>query len=335
MTATFSNKLAVSTSCLGLHPSHGLEAKLRAAASHGFTGIEIVYADLERYSKLHGLSMTAAAKKIRQICGALGLHVLSLCPLENFEGTKSPLKERLENAERWISLARILRATYIQVPAQYDTEASSEETLIVSELQRLADLGTVAQPAVSIAYEPMSWSICYSTWESSLRLAKLVNRPNFGICLDSFHIASKLWGCNSAPSGKYPDADQALSESMSQLVKEFPLEKLFYIQLSDGERFNPLYSKDHPWYLGGEAPEFTWSKHARPFPLETELGGYFPVVEIVKSWIIEKGFNGWVSLETFDRRMRDPAFEPETGARRAKMSIQRLRKAADLAQSRL
>ena len=42
------------------------------------------------------------------------------------------------------------------------------------------------------------------------------------------------------------------------------------------------------------------------------MGGYMPIPEVARSWIADKGFNGWVSLEIFDRRMREPAFQPET-----------------------
>ncbi|KAF2636188.1 AP endonuclease, family 2 [Massarina eburnea CBS 473.64] len=320
----FENQLAIGTSGLGQHPSHALDAKLREASKHGFTGIEIVFGDLECYSQLHKISMSAVAEQIRQLCDDLGLHVLSLCPFENFEGSNFPIEERLQKAKRWMDLARILKAEHIQIPAQFDKMASNEESTIVSELQQLADLGTEAYPHVKLAYEPMGWSIRYTTWESVLHLTKLVNRVNFGICLDSFHIATVLWGDPTVPSGKKPNADQNLSESLHRLVNTLPLQNLFYVQLSDGEKFDPLYSKEHPWYLEGEDAQFTWSKHARPFPLEKELGGYMPVVEIVRGLVVDMGFKGWVSLETFDRRMKAEGFEVEDGGRRAERSIENL-----------
>ncbi|KAJ4287218.1 hypothetical protein N0V90_012616 [Kalmusia sp. IMI 367209] len=314
--APLTDNLALSTCCLGLHPSHTLEAKLSAAAKYGFQGIEIVYGDLERYSVVHNLNITSAANQIRKLCDELKLHILALCPFENFEGYPSLLSERLETAQRWMTIARILGAEYVQVPAQYDTSASTDEATIVTELQALADLGTATEPVISIAYEPMGWSIRYSTWESTLRLTSLVNRSNFGICIDTFHIASKIWGDPSHSSGKYPSGDRELVDSLGRLVREFPLEKLFYIQLSGGEKFSPVYSSTHPWYLEGEAKEFTWSKHGRPFPLESGYGDYMPVVEITEA-LFQTGYKGWVSLETFDRRMRVSAYKVETAAERA------------------
>jgi len=329
------NKLAISTSCLGLHSSHKLDDKIRAAARHSFSGIEIVFGDLERYSNAHNIPLAKGAEEMQKLCREFKLHILSLCPLENFEGTKTLLKNRLQVANQWIDIARILGTTHIQVPAQYGQDVSTDEETIVSELQQLADLASATEPVITIAYEPMSWSTCYSTWESALHLAEAVDRPNFGICIDTFHIASKLWGDPALESGVKPNAEGELADSLNRFVEQFPLDKLFYVQLSDGERFDPLYSKAHPWYLEGEAPEFTWSKHARPFPLETDLGGYMPVAEMVQAFVVEKGFKGWVSMETFDRRMREKEFEVEEGAIRAERSVEKLRKALQTGETNL
>jgi sugar phosphate isomerase/epimerase len=151
-----------------------------------------------------------------------------------------------------------------------------------------------------------------------------VDRPNFGLCLDNFHVVTKLWADAFALSGKFPDADQRLKETLYRFIESCPLNKIFFIQLSDGEKFDPPFSKDHPWYVEGEAPQFTWSRHARPFPLEKELGAYMPMVEIAQTWLVEKGYKGWVSLETFDRRMRDEANGPEDSARRGMESWNKL-----------
>lgn len=324
---TFSNRRAISTSSLGLHATHTLDRKIRAAAQHGFTGIEIVYADLEAYSKIQKLDLTAAACQIYQLCSHAGLQILSLCPFENYEGHNSPLQERLAKASSWMDIARVLGAAYLQVPAQFGLNATGDEAVVVSELQELADLGTAAEPAVYIAYEPMSWSTYYSTWQSTVRLTELVNRKNFKICLDTFHIATKLWASPYEPSGRYPDAERLLAEDLRAFLREFPIEKLAYIQLSDAERFDQPFSKAHPWFTEGEAAEFTWSKHARPFPLETQHGGYLPVADMVRAWVIEKRFDGWVSMETFDRRTRDEKVTPEQCADNAERSWNKLEKA--------
>lgn len=330
-----SNKLAISTPSLSQHPSHSLEHKIRAASQAGYNGIEIVFGELETWSRSQNISILAGAEKIQTICSKNRLDILSLAPFENFEGDQSPLKERLQKASLWIDVARKLRAPYLQVPAHYGTDAKGEKNIIVSELRQLADLGSSQNPSVSIAYEPMSWSTHYPTWESALQLVEAVNRPNFGLCLDTFHIATRLWGDPHAISGKFPDADRSLRESLQRYLNSCPLEKVFFVQLSDGEKFNPPFSKAHPWYLEGEAPQFTWSKHARPFPYESHFGAYLPVAEIARAWIVEKGYKGWVSLEIFDRRMRQGDIQPEAAARRGMKSWKRLQKDLNVPASKL
>lgn len=321
------NKLAISSLSLGQHPSHLLDYKVEVAASHGFAGIEIVFSDIEVYAREKNLSLSEAASEIQKICETHGIEVVSLAPFENFEGHNSPVEGRLQLAAKWIDIARILKAAYLQVPAQYSSDCTGEEAVIVMELQQLADLARAQQPIIAIAYEPMSWSTHCSTWQSALHIIQRVDRPNFGLCLDTFHELTKLWASPFDPSGKLPNADQNLRESLRDFQDHCPLDKIFYVQLSDGERFDPPFSTSHPWYLEGEAPQFTWSRHARPFPLETEMGGYMPIPEVARSWIADKGFNGWVSLEVFDRRMREPAFQPETAARRGSYSWRKLQDA--------
>ncbi|KAF9894018.1 hypothetical protein FE257_008990 [Aspergillus nanangensis] len=325
----FTNKRAIGTLSLGRHVSHTLDQKIQAAAKHGFEAIEIVYTDLEAYAQQHQLSMLDAADRIAALCASLQVEVLSLAPFENFEGAPSPLHDRLQTAKHWIDIARKLQAPYLQVPSQFNRECSVDESVIVSELRQLADLASAELPVVSIAYENLSWGTYCSTWQTVLQLIEAVDRPNFGMCLDSFHEITKLWASPFAEEGKYAGADEALRDSLGEFLAKFPLGKIFYVQLSDGERFNPPFSRDHPWFLEGEAPEFTWSKHARPFPLETELGGYMPVVDVLKAWVLDKGFTGWVSMEVFDWRMRDEKYPIEAAARRAKDSWRKLEMALE------
>lgn len=319
-----SNKLAVGSLSLGQHASHSLDEKIRLAAQHGFSGIEVVYSDLERYSKLQNLSMLHGAEQIRELCERYDIDILSLAPFKNFEGHDSPLEKRLHVAQHWIDIARKLKASYLQVPAQYGKACIQDPGVIISELQQLADLGTAEEPIVAIAYEPMSWSIHNSTWEAALQTINAVNRSNFGLCLDCFHVFTKLWASPFTPTGKYPTAGHDLKDSLTRFRDQFPIEKLFFVQLSDAERFDPPFSEKHPWYVEGEAPEFTWSKHARPFPLENEYGAYLPVGEFLEACVVQKGFKGWVSLEVFDRRMRDETFEPKIAAARARGSWAKL-----------
>ncbi|KAH1291403.1 hypothetical protein KXV92_009717 [Aspergillus fumigatus] len=321
-----SNKLAIASLSLGQHPSHHLDHKIQAAAEAGYKGIEIVYFELEAFSQAQHISILEGAEKIRLICQKLNLDILSLAPFENYEGDRSPLSDRLQNARHWISVARVLNASYLQVPSNYKLDAIGDKDVVISELKQLADIGSAEQPVVSIAYEYLSWGTHCSTWEVALQYVNGVDRPNFGLCLDTFHEATKLWADPFASSGRFPDSDRSLRESLNRFVSTCPVEKIFFIQLSDGERFDPAFSKGHPWYVQGEAPQFTWSKHARLFPLEHDHGAYLPITEIAEAWIHGVGFKGWVSMEIFDRRMRDRRTQPETAAMRGLRSWRTLRR---------
>ena len=310
------NKLAIASISLSQYPGHTLDHKIRAAAQAGIAGIEIVYNDLLTYSKAQNIPIHTAAERIHTLCLETNLQVLSLAPFENYEGSTTPLKERLALAQHWLELARLLYAPYLQVPSIFTADCTRDEKTIISDLQQLADLASSNNPVVSIAYEPLSWGTNCSTWESALSIVQRVNRPNFGLCLDTFHEGTRLWGDNASPTGVQMDAETKLRDSLRRFVRDCPREKIFYVQLSDAERFQPPYSLAHPWALPGEAKEFTWSKHARPFPLEVEYGAYLPVVEIARAWIVEAGFTGWVSMEVFDRNMRDGRVSPETAAKR-------------------
>lgn len=327
------NNLAISSISISQYPDHTLDNKIRAAAQAGIAGIEIVYSDLETYSKRQNLTLLAAAEKIHHLCLESNLTILALAPFENYEGATSPLEDRLNLAKHWLEVAHTLNATYLQVPSIFTPDCSRDEKTIISELQQLADL--CATQSISIAYEPLSWGTNCSTWESALDIVTRVDRANFGLCLDTFHEGTRVWGDNASATGVQMDAEAKLRESLRRFVRDCPREKIFYVQLSDAERFDPPYSAVHPWALPGEAKEFTWSKHARPFPLETEFGGYLPVGRIARAWIVEIGFEGWVSMEVFDRRMRDGSISPGMAARRGVESWKKVQVEMEDGRSRL
>lgn len=326
-----SNSLAITTPSLGLHPSHTLPEKIQSAASASFSLIEIAYQELEDYalSQTPPVDTCDAAREISQICSSANITVLSLNPFKNFEGHNSPLEERLDRARSWLNIAACLKAKYVQVPSQFDTENSSGDwTQMVSDLQALSALA--ASYSVGIAYEAVAWGTYIDMWEDSLKMVLDVNRENFGLCLDSFHIAARVWGDNTVQSGMRENADLALKESLDRFVETCPLEKVFYVQLSDGERFVPLLAPGHRFYQEDFPPSLSWSRNMRPLPLEEDLGAYLPVAAIAEAWLKRKGWKGIVSIEIFDWRMRDESKRPSENVRRAVASMQKLSTALEI-----
>ncbi|KAI8167150.1 hypothetical protein K4K49_008036 [Colletotrichum sp. SAR 10_70] len=319
----FRNKWAIATVSLGKHSSHTLERKIEAAAGCGFSGIELVHADLLHHATSNGLSPLESARHIKNLCMSRKLEILSLNPLKNFEGNLStPLEERLRVASDWINLAVAAGANFVQVPSQFLQYSTDDDGVIIPELQALADLA--AQSRVSIAYKPVAFAAFHATWQDGLRVVKSVGRPNFKLCLDSFHIHSRLWGDPYARSGQLPNGATEIAESMAQFLKEAPKEHGCYLQLSDGSRFDPPLTNDSPLFDGLEVKDarLAWSRSARPFPLEEP--GYFPVVEIMRTWLVDYGWDGWFSLEGFLKETELEENGPEAMAERARFSIQAL-----------
>jgi sugar phosphate isomerase/epimerase len=85
------NKLAIPSISISQYPGHLLDKKIRAAASCGFAGIEIVYNDLEMYGKSQNIPIHTAAQKIHTLCQTLDFKVLTLAPFENYEGASTLL----------------------------------------------------------------------------------------------------------------------------------------------------------------------------------------------------------------------------------------------------
>ncbi len=291
----------------------------------GFAGIEITYPDLEGHATSLSVSMLQAARQIRALCQEKGIHVLAFASFQNYEGSLVPLSERLEKAERWLEIARTLGAEHLQIPSNYERVINNDHQLMVSELRQLADRAAAKDPVIKVAYENLAWSSHCRLWQEALRIVEEVDRDNFGLCLDSFHLCTFLWADPYSPSGRQQDGNQKLQESLGELVKNCPVNRLFYLQLSDGERLDPPYSEQHPWYDPSLEVGHVWSNEARPFPLETEYGAFMPVEEVSRAFLVDLGFKGWVSLETFDRRMKQQENGPAENAKRGAAAWQKLR----------
>lgn len=221
--------------------------------------------------------------------------------------------------------------------------------VIVSDLQELADKGLehadkdLGLGNIRFVYEALAWSNHVDTWEKSWDVVRRVDRPNFGICLDTFNIAGRVYADPAHPSGKRtPGADEDLEASIRRLRDAMPeiREKLFYVQIVDGERLWLPLDEKHPYYVPGQPARMSWSRNARLFAFEEDRGGYLPVLDLAKVILgreggddgnDEGGFEGWVSLELFSRTLADPDSKtPRDHALRGRVSWKKLVKALGL-----
>lgn len=65
-----------------------------------------------------------------------------------------------------------------------------------------------------IAYEPLGWSTHVKTWELALDIIHRVERPNIGLCLDTFHIVSLLSHSPETVDGLREGGEAALQASL-------------------------------------------------------------------------------------------------------------------------
>lgn len=324
--------LAIATASLGWHEKHTLPEKLRAAARHGFKGVEVVFGDLEKEAARLSLSLDECAFQVRKQLDYLRLKAVSIAPFENYEGSPLPLALRLRSALQFIQMARIIGAPILQIPASYyhASLAACDDT-IIEELRNLADAALpkpgTNEATITVAYEPMSWSVRCSTWQQALEVKHRVARPNFKLCLDTYHILTKLWGDCTSPDGRIPGGDEALKASLYETLRLMHPDDVGFVQLSDAGEMKTVSHEELRRRRKHQAEH--WSGVGRIFPLDIELGAYLPMLEIVKTWLVDMGWRGWVSMEIFHRTMEDEARGPEYWASKGATSWRRLTEALE------
>lgn len=329
------NRPAIASMSLGRPWVHELPGKLIQAAAHGFEGIELFFDDLDCYaSRTFSGDHLEAARQTRRLCERLGLTIICLQPFSMYEGLLDRAEsDRLvsEKLPKWFRLARALDTDLIQVPSNFlgpdpNTGAprtTGDRAVIVRDLQRLADLG--AGTGFRFVYEALCFGDHIDTWEASWEVVCDVNRPNFGLCLDSFNIAGRVYADPASPTCRTPNAVADLAASLDRLRNaNIDPAKIFYVQLVDGERLSAPLDEAHPFHVLGQPARMSWSRNARLFPFEESRGGYLPILDIARVLFNDIGFRGWVSLELFSRTLADP--DPSTPTDHARRGIESYRK---------
>ncbi|KAI5365330.1 Putative xylose isomerase-like, TIM barrel domain, xylose isomerase-like superfamily [Septoria linicola] len=341
---------AISSQSLGRAWEHALYPKLKAASEAGFEGVEIFFEDLAYLANVytqerledHGATETTegkssepseqdllrAAEDVRGWCEQFKLEVLCLQPLQNFEGVKSSSAHTssITNLKLWLRLCRKLNTQMILIPSSTLPTSELDETTIVEHLRSAADLAASQSPPINLAYEALAWGTLVNTWEISYQHVQEANRPNLGICIDTFSLAGKIYGDPTSPDGKTKDGEEALASSLANLKSNLDITKVFYIQLVDAEKLESPLDSSHPWYKADQPARMTWSRNARLFAYEEDQGGYLPVRKVMEVLLKDQTFEGWVSMELFSRDLvekRDGV--PRQHAERGMRSWRRLR----------
>lgn len=245
-------RTSIATVCL----SGGLSEKLRACADAGFDGVEIMDADL--------IAAQESPEEIRALCDRLGLRIDMFQPFRDAEGMdEAGFQDVLRRAEAKFDIMERLGTDLVLVCSNVATATVDDDAHSASQLGRLADLA--AKRGIRLAYEALAWGKYVDDYRRAWEIVKLADRPNLGVCLDSFHILSK----DHDPAG----------------IEQIDAEKLFFLQLADA----PALDMD----------VLSWSRHHRLFPGE----GDFDLVRFM-THVVNAGYAGPWSLEVFNDTFR-------------------------------
>lgn len=336
------------------YAGHSLAHKLHCAARHGFEGVEIFYEDLEYLAREQTPSsscapkadstpsreqLLAAAKVVHDLCLQNNLAIVGLQPFLFYEGLvdRKEHEAMIQKLQLWFEIVKVLGTDVIQIPTQFrrDDGVSGDMERIVADMVEVAELGAKEQPPVKFAYENMAWATYIDTWDSMWGVVRRVDRWNFGVCLDTFHLVGRVWADPEREDGMVgQDAAERLTDSLKRMVKEIEVKKVWYVQVVGAERLQRPLVKGHEWYVEGQPARMSWSRNARLFYGEEEMGQYLPIELAAKALLDPQeglGFEGWVSMELFSRTMNDTAETvPESHAQRGAEAWMKLVKDLDL-----
>ncbi|MDP9693987.1 UNVERIFIED_ORG: 4-hydroxyphenylpyruvate dioxygenase [Arthrobacter globiformis] len=250
-------RTGIATVCL----SGTLKEKMQACAIAGFDGIEIFEQDL--------VTSSLSPEDVRKMAADLGLTLDLYQPFRDFDSvTEDLLAANLRRAEAKFRLMSRLGMDTILVCTNVATATIDDDELRAAQLAALADLA--GAHGVKVAYEALAWGKYVNDYEHAHRLVGMVDHPNLGTCLDSFHILSRDW--DTAP------------------IENISADKIFFVQVADA----PKLSMD----------VLSWSRHYRVFPGE----GQFELAKFM-GHVVRAGYTGPVSLEVFNDVFRQSDVE--------------------------
>lgn len=283
--------------------------RLHAISLAGFEAIELSFPDILSYGKTllgHDVEpknwdeLCKVAAEIQKECRKRNLGIMMLQPFSNFEGWKEGSdgrKDAFERARGWIRIMQACGCDMLQVGSTDTPMEKLDESNIVPDLRELADM--LAKHGFKLAYENWCWSSHAPDWKDVWNIAKEVDRPNFGLCLDTFQTAGGEWADPRTESGLLEDVSkeelkQRFEKSLDELAKTVPKDKIYLLQISDAYKVpQPLDPEPNE---EGLRPRGRWSHDFRPLPYN---GGYLPVADVARA-VLKTGFRGWFSYEVFD-----------------------------------
>ncbi|KAI4198296.1 MAG: hypothetical protein LQ350_005379 [Teloschistes chrysophthalmus] len=296
-------------------PATPLPSKLSAISTAGFQGIELGFPDLLSFASKHHNreinpqdfnALCEAGKQVKALCEEHGLKIVMLQPFANFEGWEEGSRERedaFRRAKGWIRIMQAVGTDMLQVGSTDSPTASPSLPHLSSDLRALCDLLT--PHSFRLAYENWCWATHAPDWKDVWRIVRAVDRPNIGLCLDTFQTAGGEWADPTTTSGLIELSDEKggreelekrFANSLEALGREVPADKIFILQISDAYKPRRPLEEGTDDGAEGMRARGRWSSCLRPLPFD---GGYLPVVDVARA-VLRTGFRGWFSMEVFD-----------------------------------
>jgi len=286
-----------------------LENKLKAISGAGFRAIELGFPDLITFANSHHAQhvndedydlLCSAGSAVKKLCQKYNIEVMMIQPFSNFEGWPKGSNEREDafaRARGWISIMQAVGTDMLQVGSSDSPDITADIDDLAADLGELADL--LAVHNFRLAYENWCWATHAPTWKDVWQIIEKANRPNIGLCLDTFQTAGGEWGDPTRPSGKIEKYDSKLLEerfarSLDELAHTVPADRIYLLQISDA--YKPSKPLANEADNQGLRPRGRWSHDFRPYPYN---GGFLPLKAVARA-VLNTGFRGWFSMEVFD-----------------------------------
>ena len=243
---------SIASVCMG----GALEDKFAAAAKAGFRAVEIFENDLTFFR--------GKPRDARALAADLGLEIVALQPLRDFEAMPEPVRARnFERAARKLDLMYELGARLLCLCSNVSPDAIDDASRAAGDLAELADLAR--QRGMRIGYEALAWGRWVKDWTVAWDIVRAADRDNLGIVLDSFHICAR--GNPIEP------------------IAGVPAERIALVQVADA----PALVMD----------PLSLSRHYRCYPGQ----GDYPIVDYLDA-VTRSGYRGPLSLEIFNDQFR-------------------------------
>ncbi|KAH7364119.1 xylose isomerase-like protein [Rhexocercosporidium sp. MPI-PUGE-AT-0058] len=291
--------------------SSPLESKLSAISKAKFQAIEFGFPDLLSFaSSFHSKQIAeddyddlcTAGEEVKKLCKKNNLGIMMLQPFANFEGWEKGSNERddaFERARGWIRIMQAVGTDMLQVGSSDSPNMITSKEDLAADLAELADL--LAPHNFRLAYENWCWATVAPTWQDVWSIVQLADRPNIGLCLDTFQTAAGEYGDPTTDPGLISHLGSlqklALSytHSLSLLTSTVPADKIYVLQISDVYK-PPVPFEDR--VIEGLRPRGKWSHDFRPYLYN---GGFLTrqCVEFARA-VLGTGARCWFSVEVFD-----------------------------------